>query len=165
MFEMGLKTKGPIFSERRRKKVTETEVRSAVEDSTAKLIREVKLLTPVSRGTLRRSIMGKIEGKGTALRGRVFTNIKYGIPVERGHHIESKGWPPQANIIAWLLRPAKTIKTEGATVEQVAFLISSRMRAKGVKGKWMFRDGLKKSANFIKQRFLQVGIKMKKGFE
>lgn len=158
MFKMGLKTKGPIFSLRRRKEVTESEVRSAMEDSTAKLLREVKLGTPVSTGTLRRSITSKIQSRGTALRGTVFTPLKYGIPVERG---QRPHWPNIDNIETWLRRPAKALKTEGATVRQVAFLVSRKIARSGVKARKMFELGFRQSQSFIIRRFKEIGIKMK----
>ena len=161
MFKASVITKGPIFDAIKRLRVTEQETRSAVEDSTQRLVREVKLGTPVSTKTLRRSIDSKITGRGKAIRGIVSTPLKYGLPVERGHHLERKGWPPPRNIEAWLLRPKKAIRLKGATVKQVAFLISRAMVRKGVTGKFMFTQGLKKSTSYIMRRFNEVGIKLK----
>lgn len=161
MFKMDVITKGPIFSLRRRKEATDFAVRSAMEDSTARLLREVKLGTPVSTKTLRRSIDSKIEGRGTKLKGIVFTSEKYGLPVERG---QRPHFPNVDNIEAWLRRPAKTLKIEG-TIRQIAFLVGRKIARTGVQGKKMFELGLRQSTSYILGRFKDIGITMKRKLE
>jgi hypothetical protein len=105
--------------------------------STVTIQRNVQLLTPVDQGRLYSSITTEVDLSPMPQYGKVGTNLQphYAPDVEFGTRPH---WPPISAIQGWANR-------HGIPV----FLVARKIARYGTKGKFMFRDGAKRSMGDI----------------
>ncbi|HMX15548.1 MAG TPA: hypothetical protein PKD29_01780 [Rhodocyclaceae bacterium] len=119
------------------------------------LAAEVQDRTPTGEGHLRRSIIGRTEVTPTGMVGVVGTPLPYALPVELGtkpHPVSPEGI---LAIAAWAahklplgqavsIKSGRPLKSKG--VEEAALAVAHRIawkiRRRGSKGHFMFRDAL-----------------------
>lgn len=105
-------------------------VRGAMTETALYLEHGVAERTPVDLGMLRASIAHDIRGRGTNLRGEVFSNRDYAPTVERGRRA-GRGFPPREPLERWAAR-----KLGDPTLW---FVIARKIARQGTKAVRMFK--------------------------
>jgi len=108
---------------------------------------EVSRLTPVNTGTLRAATFTEVRGRSIdSLRGRVGNPTSYALPVETGRRPGKM--PPVDAIWLWLRQRARG--GGGAVGRGLAFVVARKIGVQGTRGRWMFRDGWKRSESKVR---------------
>lgn len=142
--------------------ITERESKRAMNESVIDVVREVKPLVPVYRGTLRNSIASEVQGSGPKIRGIVGSTLKdeeYPAVMEFGRRPGAKMPPPDA-LIPWVTRVLKVKKSEAPAV---AWIVARSIGKKGIKGRRFLRDGFQAALPRIKDRFAAALERIVKG--
>jgi hypothetical protein len=116
---------------------------------------QVKLLTPVFQQDLRNSIVSKVEGVGLSTVGRIGSKLTgiYPSVMELGRKPTTpEHQPPYESLMRWV-----EIKIHPKNVVGVAIAVAKSIGRKGIKGHFMFRDGLEKSKTAIIGFFDECG--------
>jgi hypothetical protein len=121
--------------------VANAEMKKAMTRSVVKVQTEVKKGTPVFMGSLHNSIVTKVEGTGLSTTGTIGSSLTgiYPSVMELGRRPGSAP-PPASALERWV-----EIRMHPENVKSVAFLVARSIGRKGIKGHFMFRDGLEKS--------------------
>ena len=131
----------------------ENEMRKAMQQSVDVVEGQVKGRTPVNTGQLRNSIATQVKGNMLNMQGLIMSPLAYAIVMEEGRTPGAKQ-PPTGPIELWVIR--KGIATAGTESRQAAYVIARSIGRKGIKGLFMFREGLKASTATINQIWLKM---------
>lgn len=97
--------------------------------------REAKPLTPVDRGTLRRSITTEVDNRAPVPQyALIGTNVSYGLYVHEGR--KPGKYPPAGPIAAWIKRKGLNVPT---------FTVQRAIARKGIAAKPFLKDGFDKA--------------------
>ena len=130
-----------------------TEMKKAMTQSVDLVEGQVKGRTPVNTGALRNSIATQVKGNMLNMTGQIMSPLTYAIVMEKGRAAGARR-PPTGPIELWVIR--KGIDLKGSTSKQVAFVIAKSIGDKGIKGIFMFREGLKASTSTINRIWLKA---------
>jgi hypothetical protein len=110
-------------------------------------MRKVLHGTPVFQGDLSRSIQREWGGEMLNLHGKVYSNSSYVEFIETGLPAR---YPNYAHLAEWV---RLKLGYSGRAVFAVTRAVGRKIGMQGIKGRFMFRDGLEKSQNYLNQIF------------
>ena len=146
-----IKTRGPVF-DGRFNGIMDKEYRGAMTDSIYKLENEIAKNTPVGvTGILRAGIQGRVVSPYRGRVGVVGAAAKYGDIRERGRRPGPVSREGQESIALWVKRKLQ-IRNE-KELKSVAYLVTRKIRKKGYKGAFMFKNAEKKLRGWVIRRF------------
>lgn len=117
-------------------------VHGAMEETALMLERGVSERTPVDLGHLRASVAYDIRGRGTQLRGEVYSNREYAPAVERGRR-PGRAFPPRAPLERWAARKLGD--------PRLWFVVARKIARQGTKGVHMFANTAKASGPSVER--------------
>lgn len=133
---------------------------SAMYEATEFLEQKVKERTPLGvtkGGSLRSTIHGEVEGKGTpVIKGIVGHQSAYGDVIEKGR-TAGKAWPPEGVLLRWIELKFGKDEIEAKRLE---FVIRRKMGRKGFPGAHMFEKALTEGWPKLTEIFDRMGFEI-----
>lgn len=130
--------------------IARQEMKTSMTEALLLLEREIKDDTPVGvggGGGLRGSITHDLRGVTLDdLQGRVFSPLKYALPVEHGTKPHWVGREGMKSLQDWVERKLGVSPDES---ESVAYLVARKIARKGTKGAHMFENNLSEHARQV----------------
>lgn len=130
--------------------IIDAELRAAIEAGLQIVRGQVVQRTPVNQGILRQGTQTDITGDGVSLTGRVFNPTSYAQAVEDGRKPGAPP-PPPGPIAFWVRRKLGVSNEREAS--RVAFVIARAIGRRGIKGRHMFRDGIRAAKPAVRALF------------
>lgn len=155
MISMEMKKRGKVFAKGQRNLIVNRNVVAAMHRATLITERNVKENTPISHGTLVRSIASDVSTSGVSVVGKVGTPLEYAEVVEKGR--KPGKFPNIENLELWVQR---TFQVSGTELRRLTFRIARSIKKKGIRGRKMFEIGLNESRPKINKIFKRVGAKI-----
>lgn len=138
--------------------IARDEFEDGVREALLLLEREVKERTPVGvggAGGLRGSVTHQLQGQaiaiGAGVVGKVFSPLRYAIPVELG---TKPHFPPLRPLEDWVVAKLGVPRDQAGAV---AFLVARKIARRGTEGAHMFEDALSDNARKI-LRILEAAV-------
>lgn len=150
-FQVDTKVQGMLFAQPWKVfPIYKKEFHAGLLESSLLLKHETVLRTPVSSGSMKRSIVSEVRGEGLAMEAAVGSNMKAALPIELGARPHM---PPQGPIELWVKREGITMSFRGTQlgIRNIAYLIARSIKERGLEGHFMFKEAFEASLSRIEK--------------